>query len=177
MNVRMYLAAASIGLLTLVACDAGGDGRANVVVGDSTAIDAIAGDKNEVAKVLRRAHDRGTLDDALSLALDDSTLAVALAAALREDSRFLTAGEPMIRKLSEAPSTTPAETKATKRSTGSNNTSTNTNTSTTTRKGDVLDQTERTAQKVNERLDQAARVKREAEEAKRQVEDIIGRKP
>lgn len=170
MRHRIYLSIASICLLTLGACSADGDGRVATGTIDSTTINQIAGDKNDVAAVIRSAHEHGTLDDALALVMADSAMAADISRVVRDDARFVASDVQPIAPTASAPATQRSSSPARAKSTG-------TSTTTTTKKGDVLDQTEATAKNVNERLEQAARVKREAAEAKRRVEDILGKKP
>lgn len=134
---------------------------------DSAAIEAIAGDKEKVALVLARAQARGTFDDAIALALKDSTMAAEVAAIIQADPRFAMA----VTTTGSAAAVRAASSK----STGAR-TTTARSTKGTAAKGDVLDQTESQAKKVNEKLDQAARVKKEAEQAKGTIDDILGRR-
>lgn len=145
---------------TLVDRDGGGS--------DSAAVEAIAGDKSMVAQVLQRAHARGTFDDAMVEALKDSLMASEVAAIIQADPRFAA-------MFSSGAGTTAART-ATSSSTKSTGGNTARSATSTTSKGDALDKAEQEAKKVNERLEQAARVKREAEQAKKTVDDIFGRR-
>jgi hypothetical protein len=168
MKTRILALAASVGMLSLVACDSSDEKGADVVVNsDSAAVETIAGDKAQVARVLRRAHEKGTFDDAMAIVMQDSALAGELAALVRDDPRFAVAGGTAPQRVASTGATTASKTTRPRTSTSS---------TTTARKGDVLDQTEASVKKANERLDQAARVKREAEEAKKKVDDILGRR-
>jgi len=117
----------------------------------------IAGDKNAMADMIRRSHAKGTFDDALVLAMQDSTLAEEIFQAVRSDPRFT------------APSTAAKSTTAT----GTAAKRSGTATTATAKRGDALDQTEQAVKKANERLEQAERVRREAEEARRKVQGIF----
>ena len=120
--------------------------------------DAIAGDKTAMADMIRRSSAKGTFDDALALAMQDSAVAQEIFQAVKADPRFNAANTATLTggtaaKKSTAPSRTTART--------------------TTRSGDVLDQSESAMKKANEKIDQAARVKQQAEEARRKVEGIF----
>lgn len=121
--------------------------------------DAIAGDKTAMADMIRRSYAKGTFDDALALAMQDSALAQEIFQAVRADARF------------NAPTTATVAAGATAAKKGA--AVTRTATKATTRSGDVLDQSEQTLKKANEKIDQAARVKQQAEEARRKVEGIF----
>ncbi len=118
---------------------------------------AIAGDKAMTADLMRQAHTKGTFDDALSLAMSDSLLAEEVLAAVRSN--------PIAARL------TPTSTASTasRSSSGSGSRSAATPAS----NKDALDKTEDAVHKANQRIDQAARVKKEAEEAKKKVEGIF----
>lgn len=168
---RSIALAAAIGVFSLAACDSNSGARGDVA-NDSTAMEAIAGDKAKVAEVMRRAHARGTFDDAVALVLADSAMAYDLFGALRSDPRFSATHSATSTEMeSNATAGGSMKSKAVGLKTPTRSTS-----NTTPPKGDVLDQAERKAQQANEKLEQAARIKKEAEQAKRTVDDIIGRK-
>lgn len=120
----------------------------------------IAADKTLTAEVMRQSFARGVFDDAFALAMQDSGLAEAAWATLAADPRF---ASRIVTQQSTAATS------------GSSQRSGRTTTSTAspTPRKDVLDQTEDAAKKANERLDQAGRVKKEAEEAKKKIDDIL----
>lgn len=164
MNRRILTLVAMLGAFSLAACGSADDPRADARGIDSAAFDAIAGDKAEVARLLQRAHEKGTFDDAMATALRDSALAAEVFAMLRDDPRFALGSESAAAPKVAASSGTRGSKAGTTRSS-----------STTARKGDVLDRAESDVKKVNERLDQATRVKNDAAEAKKKIEGILGR--
>lgn len=169
MKMLILPLAAALAVLA-VGCSDADDVRSVSATGhdaDSAAVEAIAGDKSKVALVLRRAHARGTFDDALAEAMKDSAMAGEIAAMIHADPRFATAATESATTAARAAASTTKRTPVR---------STRSTTTTTASKGDALDRTEAEAKRVNERLEQAARVKREAEQAKRTVDDIFGRK-
>ena len=136
-----------------------------VAVADRAA--EIAGDKTMMADAMRRSRERGTFDDAVALAIQDSAVAADMIAALKGDPRFAAMfGAPA--STSTTPRGTTAQ-KATSRSTGGRAVVVRNGTSS----GDALDKAERTVQKANEKIDQAARVKQQADDAARKVEGIF----
>jgi hypothetical protein len=122
--------------------------------------DAIAGDKTAMADMIRRSYAKGTFDDALALAMQDSALAQEIFQAVRADARF---NAPNTATAASA-STAGKKTAVTRTTSG---------TKSTARSGDILDKSEETMRKANEKIDQAARVKQQAEEARRKVEGIF----
>jgi hypothetical protein len=171
MNRRILTMIVAASSLAVAACDASGDARTTASAADSASIDAIAGDKATVALVLRRAHEKGTFDDAMADALKDSALAGEVVALLRDDPRFALGAETPAGAATARPVASLGSTAKRGAATQSSRSKT-----TSARKGDVLDQAESGVKKANERLDQAARVKNDAAEAKRKIEDILGRR-
>jgi hypothetical protein len=167
MNKLMMPLALAAALVTMAGCQSGPDSASRA---DSTAsgdkIAEIAGDKTMTADVMRRSHERGTFDDALVLAMQDSSLAADVLAALKADPRFAAMfGGP------DSAGSTPRATTAAR--TASKSTARTVTSRGTASSGDALDKTERTVQKANEKLDQAARIKQQAEEARRKAEGIL----
>jgi len=121
----------------------------------------IAGDKSKLADLIGEAHDRGTLLNGLTTAMEDSAVAEEVYAAAMAN--------PMLARRFES-STEP--TASTSSGTAARSSGTTARNSTAPKK-DILDKTEENVQKANERLDQAARVKQGAEEAKKKVEGIF----
>jgi hypothetical protein len=171
MKMQILSLAALVSML-VIGCSDGDDAAPMVQVGrndDSAAVEAIAGDKSRVALVLQRAMARGTFDDALAEALKDSMMAAEVVRIIDADPRFA--------RVAATAGTTTANATTAKRAAASSPRSASSGARTTmAAKGDALDRTEAEAKKINERLEQAARVKREAEQAKRTVDDILGRK-
>ena len=156
------LMALVVALTALTACET--DVKTETAA-DTTAVDhagAIASDKTMTADVMHKSFEKGTFDDALTLAMQDSALAREVAEIVRQHPGLL------------ADVAQPATGSAAQRATASRTTGTTARSSTTpAKKGDVLDQTENKAREVNQKLDQAARIKKEAEEAKKKVDDIF----
>jgi hypothetical protein len=133
---------------------------------DTTSVDhagAIAGDKTQTADLMHQSFVKGTFDDALTIAMQDSALAQEVAAIVRQHPELLADG-------TKSTTGTTAS-----RATGSRVATPVRSSTTTAKKGDVLDQTENKAKQVNQKLDQAARIKKEAEEAKKKVDGIFGK--
>lgn len=119
----------------------------------------VAADKTLTAEVMRQSFARGVFDDAFALAVQDSALAEAAWVTLTADPRFAS------RIGIQQPA---AASRSAQRSGRIPTTS-----SSPVPSKDVLDQAEDAAKKANERLDQAGRVKKEAEEAKKKIDDIF----
>jgi hypothetical protein len=136
---------------------------------DSSAMASVAGDKQRIADLLRSAHDRGTLDNGIEIAMRDSAVAAEIIAVVSRDPRFAQAVPTESSPKSLVGSTTTGAQKKTvvtrRASVGS----------TSANSGDVLDKAERTGQKVNEKNDQAARIKQQADEARKKIGVIIGK--
>jgi hypothetical protein len=157
------LMALMVALMALTACET--DVKTETAA-DTASVDhagAIAGDKTMTADLMHQSFEKGTFDDALTLAMQDSALAQVVAAIVRQHPELLADG---------AKSTTGA---TASRATGSRVATTVRSSTTPAKKGDVLDQTENKAKQVNQKLDQAARIKKEAEEAKKKVDGIFGK--
>src|SRR5690349_10853199 len=154
MKTTMLLAL-MVALTALTACETDVKTAATA---DTTAVDhagAIAGDKTMTADLMHQSFEKGTFDDALTIAMQDSALAREVAAIVKQHPELL------------ADAIQPATGSATRATASRAVGTTVRRTTTTTSKGDVLDQTENKAKQVNQKLDQAARIKKEAEEAKK----------
>jgi hypothetical protein len=164
-------------LLLLSACDRQVATPAAGASADSSALERIAGDKDEMAALMRMSHRKGTFDDALTTLMHDSTIAAAVFEVVASDDRFaaITAVGSPVAPAGTSPTAASAAAAKKLAAAKSTRATTTARTTTTARRGDVLDQAENTAKKANERLEQAERIKREAEEAKRKVEVILGR--
>lgn len=153
-------------LLFVVGCQSEVDTSATA---ESTAakdkLGEIAGDKAMTADLMRRSHERGTFDDALSLAMQDSAFAMEVLMAVKNDPRLAALLEPQ----STAKASTASA--AAKRGSAPKARALATQRATTSR--DPLDRAEQTVRKANEKIDQAARVKRDAEEAVKKVDGIL----
>jgi hypothetical protein len=160
----MALAAA---LLLAAGCQSQVDTSATA---DSTAakdkLGEIAGDKAMTADLMHRSYERGTFDDALALAMQDSAFAMEVMMAVKNDPRLAALLEPASTAASRSTASTAA-----KRITAPKVRAVTTQRTTTSR--DPLDRAEQTVRKANEKIDQAARVKRDAEEAARKVDGIL----
>lgn len=151
----------------LAGCDGGEKPQpvADTTTMAATTIDQIAGDKTTTADLMRRALERGTFDDALALAMQDSVFAAEVFQTVQRDPRFaaMTAPNATLKKTVAGSGRT--QTRAVARQGTSR-----------AQSGDVLDKTERTVQQANAKIDQAARIKRQADEAKQKIDGIFGRK-
>ena len=125
----------------------------------------IAGDKTMTADVMHQSHEHGTFDDALALAMRDSALAADVIAVVRADPRFAGMFGPTGSTGSTAAAPSRTQVRSVARTVPARSTSNNS--------GDVLDKAERTVQKANEKIDQAARVKKQADDARHKVEGIL----
>lgn len=143
--------AALIAILGIAAC--GGE----VGTTDSASAE-IAGDKTKLAALIHQSHDKGTFPSGLALAMEDSVIAEEVYAAVMAN--------PMLSSRIAMSSTSASTTNGT----GSSGSAAR---SSTAPKKDILDKTEENVQKANERLDQAARVKKGAEDATKKVEGIF----
>ena len=159
----MALAAA---LLLMAGCQSQVDTSASA---DTTAakdkLGEIAGDKTMTADLMHRSYERGTFDDALTLAMQDSAFAMEVMRAVQNDPRFAAFMAPQ----SSAAKTTAAA--GAQRSGTSKLRAVSTQRTATSR--DPLDRTEQTVKKANEKIDQAARIKRDVDEAAKKVDGIL----
>lgn len=137
---------------------------ANTATVTASTIDEIAGDKKTTADLMRRSLERGTFDDALALAMQDSIFAAEVFQTVQNDPRFaaLNNAPAQAGKSVTSNGRTPARAVARQ--------------GTRAQSGDVLDKTERKVQQANEKIDQAARIKRQADEATQKIDGIFGRK-
>jgi hypothetical protein len=150
-------------MVTFMACDTKVQSSSTA---DSVGVDRtaeIAGDKTRMADLMRQSYSRGTFDDALAMAMQDSAFASTVARIVAADAR-LTAQKPVAASSGSTASTSRTAATAVRRSTSGQ---------ATRNSGDVLDKAERTAQTANQKIDQAARVKKQAEEAKRKIDAIL----
>ncbi|MEO6046084.1 MAG: hypothetical protein ABIQ57_01290 [Candidatus Kapaibacterium sp.] len=141
-------------------------GTADSTAGASAQIERIAGDKTMMADIMKRAYEKGTFDDALALAMQDSSFAGKVFDVVARDARFAV----MARDTSRSTATgsrvvtraiTPARVQS------------RTTTTTQRSSGDALDKTENAVKKANEKLDQANRVKDQIDEARRKAGQIL----
>ncbi len=167
MKISMF-ATALASLILVAGCAQ--DPRPAVTVSDdsATAADRIASDKMMTADLMRRAQLKGTFNDALAIAMQDSAVAREVMETLAADPRYsattvATTSAPAAK--STAKSVAPAgRTVVVRKSSG---------TAKTNNSGDVLDKTERTVQTANEKLDQAARIRQQVDEARRKAGQIL----
>lgn len=162
---RRVIPALAAALLTLAACDSRveTDPQTVPVPAVTDHVGEIAGDKTMTADVIRRSFEKGTFDDALSLAIADSALAAEVIGVLRADPRY--AG-----LLQKEPATA---TSLAAKSTSSKSSTSRSSAQRSQSGGDPIDQAERTMNKTNEKLDQAARVRDQIDEARRKTEGIF----
>jgi hypothetical protein len=163
MKMIMPLALAAA-LAIMSGCGSRADSNATA---DSTAtasnadrVAAIAGDKSMTADVMLQSHEHGTFDDALAIAMRDSSLAAEVMSVVKSDPRSAAMFDPS--GTTHVAVTTHPQSRTVARAGTSRSSS-----------GDVLDKTERTVQKANEKIDQAARIKQGADDARRKVEGIL----
>jgi hypothetical protein len=165
--MKMIMPLALAALAILAGCQPASDTQAtSEPVSAADRMAEIAGDKTMTADVMRRSHERGTFDDALGLALQDSALAAEVIGVLKNDPRFAAMLAP-----ESAPST--ARNGSASRATTVRQAARTT--SSGARSGDALDKTENAVRKANEKIDQAARVKQGASDAAKKVEGIFRR--
>ena len=173
----LVVPALAAALLMLAACEGRVETESRSVAADSALLlsdrtGEIAGDKTMTADLMRRSFEKGTFDDALSLALQDSALAAEVVAVLRADPRYAgllennssDAPQPLLS--SSTAKTSTAQNKPAQKGTVRSSTQGSTN-------RDPIDKAEQTMQKTNEKLDQAARVRDQIEEARRKAEGIL----
>lgn len=141
--------------------------------GNSGSLDTVAweknvtGDKEKMAALMLQSHAKGTFDDALQLLLADSTIAMQIISTLKEDPRL--AG--MFASATVATPSTGGSSRTA--AAASRSRSTTRSTATATPKKDPLDKAEDGVRKANEKLDQAARIRQAAEEARRKAEKVL----
>jgi hypothetical protein len=160
MKISMFVAIMGA-MLAFAACDTKVQSNS---AADSLGVDRtaeIAGDKTRMADLMRQSYARGTFDDALAMAMQDSAFASAVARVVAADARP-SAQKPVAASGSAAAPHT--ATTVVRRSTSG---------TASRSSGDVLDKAEQTAHKANEKIDQAARVKEQAAEAKRKIDAIL----
>ncbi|MDB5036419.1 MAG: hypothetical protein JWQ98_3660 [Chlorobi bacterium] len=167
MKIPMTLALA-ICVSLLAGCQARTDvstpGTADSTAGTTAQIEKIAGDKTMMADIMKRAYEKGTFDDALAMAMGDSSFAgkvfdvvardARFAVMARDTSRSAVAGSRTVVR-SAAPVRVQSRTTAQRSS------------------GDALDKTENAVKKANEKLDQANRVRDQIDEARRKAGQIL----
>ena len=130
-------------------------------------LDEIAGDKKTTADLMRRSLERGTFDDALALAMQDSVFAAEVFQTVQANPRFAAltntnAPTPAGKSVTSNSRRTPARAIARQ--------------GTSRQSGDVLDKTEQKVQQANQKIDQAVRIKQQADAAKQKIDGIFGRK-
>ncbi|MEP7220343.1 MAG: hypothetical protein ABI876_15575 [Bacteroidota bacterium] len=139
-------------------------GTTDSTAGASAQIERIAGDKTMMADIMKRAYEKGTFDDALALAMQDSSFAGKVFDVVARDARFAVMARDTSRSTATgsrvvARAITPARVQS--------------RTTTTQRSsGDALDKTENAVKKATEKLDQANRVKAQIDEARRKAGQI-----
>lgn len=156
----MGLLAAAIAVAALAGCSSNSDQQQTTpAVSDSAMtqvqIDRIAGDKNLMVEVMKRAYDKGTLDDAIELSMSDSTFASQVMA--------MVATNPNLSALFASNGTKGAATQAARKRVAS----------VAAQRGDALDRTEQSMQKANAKIDQAGRIKDQATDAKHKIDVIL----
>lgn len=164
MNWKAMLAVA-MATLAVVGCDTRVDQTSRAPQADSVAaqgeIERIAGDKRLIVDVMKRALDKGTLDDAIELAMQDSLFANQVIATISADPRLSEGFQKKEVARTPAKASPVVSSRSSRGSSG------------TARSGDALDKAERTAQQANQKIDQAARIKQQATEAKRKIDEIL----
>lgn len=126
-----------------------------------TDIDRISGDKHLIVDVMKRSLDKGTLDDAIDLAMEDSVFASQVISTIAADPNLAGRFD-----LSTGGKTAATHGAATHLSAGKH-------VAASGNQGDALDKAERTGSQVNAKLDQAARVKQQAVDAKHKIDGIF----
>lgn len=149
----------------LAACDPQVETTPQAALNDPAAhAGEIAGDKAMMADVMQRSFQKGTFDDALALAIEDSALAAEVVGVIRANPRYAALFGP-------APTAEPQKAASTAARTSTSRSTTSARTTTASK--DPLDKAEQTMQKTNDKLEQAERVRQQMEEARRKAEGIL----